>query len=183
MAEYDVPEVAVVCHSRKFVLAVLSEKPYRSRLSDHLCKQLMDLDEHMFPKFIRAIDAFDCGKPITKGPKPFRFDGVLSGYSHFHYLQPDWYEKNFAIAFGLDIKTPLDTAIEKVADSILGGRFAGGVDEAVRKFSERISNGKLTGEWVVYRSTPEGPRYLALHDHPKGDLAAEWRLRELLDSL
>jgi hypothetical protein len=70
----------MVCHSEEFVLAVLHEKPYFNRLSDHLIEQILGLECDEFARLRRAIDAVEAGSSTTRFPGDFRPSGLLAGY-------------------------------------------------------------------------------------------------------
>jgi hypothetical protein len=176
-------ELNMVCHSKAFVLAILQEKPYFHRLSDHLIEQILGLECDDFARLLRAIDAAEAGTPSTRSPGAFDDSGVLSGYGHFHYRQADWGATNLAATMGKPINQPLDKTIDEWIDGVAAGDGNPGVavQALMKKFSRRIR--RASGDWVLYWQRGSAREYLAISPHTLRDSAEERDLKQLLDSV
>jgi hypothetical protein len=173
----------MACHSDEFVLSVLLEKPYFSRLSDYLIEQILSLGCNDFARLRRAIDAVEEGSPATRNPGDFGRDGELMGYGHFHYMKEDWAATNLAAINNQPIMQPLDATIDHLAGKIIagGGDYESALEAKIKKFSQRVR--EASGDWVLYRNGPEGREYLAINEHVKRGSEEERELRLLLDSI
>lgn len=173
----------MVCHSDEFVLSVLLEKQYFSRLSDYMIEQMLSLGCNDFSRLRRAIDAVEDGLPTTRNPGDFRRDGELKGFGHFHYMKEDWAATNLAAINKQPIMQPLDVTIDHLAGKIIagGGDFEAALEKKIQKFSRRVR--EVSGDWVLYRNGPEGREYLAINEHVDRGSEEERGLRRLLDSI
>lgn len=172
------------CYSREFTIEILRAKPYFARLSSYLIEQLVRHSCDQLSRFCRAVDALESGAACTKFPGSFHQAGFLAGYGHVHYLQPDWAATNMAVSNRLPLGTPLDQAIDAVAERIVAGNddvFAS-QDQVIGKFVARLKEGG-TGDWIIYRDAPAGREYLAVHKHTVKNSPEEKALQQLLDAI
>lgn len=172
------------CYSREFTLSVLQEKPYFSRLSSHLIEQLVALSCDELAKFERAIDAVEGVRGRVRAKAPGAFGGVLAGYSHVHYMRPDWLQANFSQSQRMSPEQELEQTVEKVLERIVdsGRQPLDAVDEAMERFTDRLSN-RATGDWLIYEERLVGNFYLAINEHVACGSSDELDLKRLLDGI
>lgn len=172
------------CYSRDFTLSILHDKPYFSRLSSHLIEQLVALSCDELAKFERAIDAIEGVRGSVRAKAPGAFGGVLAGYSHVHYMRPDWLAANFSQSQRMPPQQGLEQTVEKVVGQIVDSRKPplDAVDDVIEQFTDRLSNG-ATGDWLIYEDRPVGNFYLAINEHVARGSSDELELKRLLNGI
>lgn len=173
----------MVCHTVEFVMAELQEKPYYSRMSAYLIKQLLEVDCNEFSRVLRAITASEAGAPRTKPAREFSVKGVLAGYGHLHYRRSDWAAGNLASINGESVKQSLDITIDVLTKQTVEkeGDPMSNLEDLMKKFSKGME--KATGDWVIYEDCGNGRKYLALAEHVDWGSPEELSLKAQLDSL
>lgn len=127
---------------------------------------------------IRLLEGHD-GREGTKPESPFK-QKPLSGLWHKHYFTARFLPKNILN----HVKSgQLDAAIEKVLsadeDSSNIEKVAGRIahEVVIGSYEQRVSERKLTGEWIVYAKHLGSNYYLCLANHQDGDSAVYDKIR------
>lgn len=168
----------MVCHSREFVLEVLREKKLSGRVSALFLEQVMALSGDEFARLSRALDQLEEPGTKQRNKAARDFNGELTGYGHYHWLQQDWARGNLARAIGADPNASMDELIAHAADAVLAGkRDIGYASKALRN---RLA-GKGTGQWLIYESSEAGRVYLCLSNHVDAGSDEEKSLALLLE--
>lgn len=131
-------------------------------------------DQKFFPTaVIGAIAALEKGQTgDVKPPTSFRRD-PLRGLMQKHWMQPSNISQNMANAINAAARDGKIVAVEpdqtlNIQDTVKNVKSA---------FDERVTDGKMTGEWLVYAETPAGNRYLTLGEHAEDDEIVAARAR------
>ncbi|KKY56537.1 hypothetical protein ACDH60_21705 [Pseudomonas ficuserectae] len=162
---------------QKVFAAELGDRPYASRISKLLFETLMDCDGRTFKAVVAEMDWLEKmpWSSATRTKKQKKFSGdVLGNLRHTHYTTSEHLITNIELHWTSEDRASevqgikdLITAPENAGKSPeelwkLSGDIAG---QLVGAYTQRRSERKLTGEWLIYGLWEEKNYFLDLGCH------------------
>ncbi len=156
-------------------------KKYEKRLSDLLIEQLRlgCVNNHIHPeKIIHEIDILEGvseSRSHTEPESPF-LRRILNEKELWkkHFFQPGFMGKNIINALQLDRKNPkfFERLVRLVAEKTKSPeQFSFVLADAVVRgvFRAKTTQGKLTGEWIIFKKYQDDNYYLTLASHDEDE--------------
>lgn len=156
---------------------MLNEKPYVSRVSQHLFVTLVHTDTKTFKAVVAGMDHLEqlpgAEAPRTKPATSFR-GPILGSLSKFHYTTTKFLPQNVLLHWqskgnrgvAKQAGDLFDKALASDTAPLDAWEIAGQIaDDVVAGYGKRRDDHKLTGEWVIFRVWNGQKYFLSLGVH------------------